>query len=93
MHTINLATIPYNVRNGVIYVSERHVTFDSSYNVISPRTGATKLFHFECSTGPEFDPKTEWVYKSSEGLKVHVCNDEHITKLLADSYLKHKLGK
>ena len=90
---INLANIRYTVRNGIIYVSEVHTKFDTKYDVVSPKTGVTKTFNFECSTGTEFDPNTEWIYKSAEGYKLHVCNDANITKLRADSYLKHKLGK
>lgn len=93
MNTINLTFIPYTVRNGIIYVSETHIPFDSAYNVISPKTGRTKTFRFECSTGPEFDPNTEWVYKSDEGYKLHICNDATLTKLRVSAYLKHKLGK
>ena len=92
-HIIVLADVPYSVRNGKIFVSERDVVFSTSYDVISPKTGHIKRFNFECSTGPEFDPKTEWIYKSAEGIRLHVCNDAQITKLRADSYLKHKLGK
>jgi hypothetical protein len=93
MTVINLAHIRYIVRNSIIYVSEVHTTFDTAYNVISPKTGVTKTFTFECSTGPEFDPKTEWIYKSAEGYKLHICNDANITELRAQSYLKHKLNK
>ena len=93
MTVINLAHIRYVVRNGIIYVSEVNTKFDTKYNVISPNTGVTKTFYFECSTGSEFDPKTEWVYKSPDGFRIHVCNDANITELRAQSYLKHKLNK
>lgn len=74
MVTINLTFVPYRVLNGIVFVSEKDVKFDTTYNVISPKTGVTKTFLFECTTGLEFDPNTEWVYKSSEGLKLHLCN-------------------
>jgi hypothetical protein len=74
MVTINLTFVPYRVLNGIVFVSENDVKFHTNYNVISPKTGVTKTFNLECTTGPGDDPNTEWVYKSSEGLKLHLCN-------------------
>mgnify|MGYP003350680025 CR=1 FL=1 len=91
MTKIDLKKVPYSVKNKVIYVSEKNVPFGTKYSVISDKTSETKEFNFECSTGPEFDPKTEWVYKSSEGFKLHICNDAEMTKIAADNYLKAKL--
>jgi len=91
MTTIDLKKVPYSVKNKTVYVSEKNVRFDVKYSVISNKTGETKEFNFECSTGEEFDPKTEWVYKSSEGFKLHLCNDAEMTKIAADNYLKAKL--
>lgn len=92
MTNVDLNVTKYIVRNGVVKVSEKDVLkFDMAYNVLSPKSGKFKEFHFECSTGPEFDPKTEWVYKSAEGFKFHLCNDKVMTGQAAANYLNHKL--
>lgn len=91
MTPIDLNNVPYKVKDKIIYVSEKNVPFDTNYMVTSDKTGNQKLFQFECSTGPEFDPKTEWVYKSNEGIKLHVCNDAEMTKRNAQNYLTAKL--
>lgn len=90
---VKLSDKKYSVENGIIRVSEKEVPFDTTYEVISPKTGAQKRFKFVCSTGPEFDPKTEWIFKSEEGYKFHVCNDKAMTERAATNYLNHKLQK
>lgn len=75
-----LKTTPYTVRNGIIYISEKDIQFDLNYDVVSPHTGVTKKFSFECSTGSEYDPNTEWIYKSDDGHKLHICNDAQMCK-------------
>lgn len=75
-----LKTTPYTVRNGIIYISEKDIQFDLNYDVVSPHTGVTKKFSFECSTGSEYDPNTEWIYKSDDGYKLHICNDAQMCK-------------
>lgn len=91
MTNVDLNVTKYVVRNGVVKVSEKDVLkFDTAYNVLSPKSGKFKEFHFECSTGPEFDPKTEWVYKSAEGFHFHICNDRAMTGQAASAYLKAK---
>ena len=94
MKIVDLKTIPYFVNSAkTIFVSERDVNkFDTSYNVRSPKTGVIKEFNFVHSTGPEFDPKTVWLYKSEDGHHFGVCNDVEITKQHAENYLNHKLG-
>jgi hypothetical protein len=93
MTTINLHKVPFKVINGVIYVSEKYTTFATTYKLISNKTGAEMIFEFTHSTGPEFDPKTEWVYESSVGVKLHICNDAHIAKRAMANYLSAKLNK
>jgi len=51
------------------------------------------VFNFSHSTGPEFDPTTEWVYTSQEGIEFRVCNDAHITAQNARAYVKAKQGR
>lgn len=88
---VNLKALQYTVTNEVIRVSEKDVPFGTTYEVISPKTGVQKRFDFVDSTGPEFDPKTEWVYQSEDGFEFRVCNDAKLTKIRGDRYLKHKL--
>ena len=91
MAIVKLETIKYSVNgDGVIRISEKEVPFDTKYDLISPKTGVQKRFHFEHSTGPEFDPKTEWVYKSEDGFYFHLCNDAEMTRIAADAYLQAK---
>lgn len=91
MAIIDLKSKKYIVIGGVIHVSEREVPFDTKYDVISPKTGVQKRFQFKESTGSEFDPKTEWVFKSDDGYEFRVCNDKRMTKWAAENYLNHKL--
>ena len=93
MQTIDLNKIPfnYNKETKIISISEKHVPFGTSYEVVGK--SGTQKFHFSHSTGPEFDPKTRWVYTSEHGVTLEVCNDAEITKQLAQNYLIGKLGK
>ena len=93
MARVDLKTTPYFVNSAkTIFVSERDVKFDTSYFVRSPKTGVEKQFRFVCSTGPQFDPKTVWLYKSDDGHYFGVCNDVEIMKQHAENSLKHKLA-
>jgi len=85
--------IDYNKETKTFYGSERNVKFDTSYKLINGLTGKRMVFNFKHSTGPEFDPKTQWVYKSEEGYTLSIGNDAEITKILAQNYLKGKLCK
>ena len=94
MRKVDLGSVPYFLNTAkTVFVSEKDVKFDTAYEVRSPKTGTTKRFNFVCSTGPEFDPKTVWLYKSDDGHHFGVCNDVEVTKQHAENYLKHKLGK
>ena len=93
MTRIVLKATPHYVKEGVLYVSEKDAMFDTEYEVVSNVTGALKRFKFIQSTGSEFDPKTEWVYKSEEGYELRICNDNdaQTTRKQAENYLKAKL--
>jgi len=94
MTKVDLGSVPYFLNTAkTVFVSEKDVPFDTAYWVRSPKTGTTKEFRFVDCTGPEFDPKTVWLYKSEDGHHFGVCNDVEITKQHAENYLKHKLGK
>jgi hypothetical protein len=92
MQTIDLNKVPfnYNKETKIISVSEKHAPFATSYQVVGKF--GTQKFDLSHSTGPEFDPKTRWVYKSAEpGVTLEVCNDAEITKQLAKNYLIAKI--
>lgn len=93
MRVVKLEGKKYSVKDGVIRVSEKEVPFDTVYDVISPKTGVQKRFHFKESTGPEFDPKTEWVYESEDGFYFRLCNDAEMTRIAAEAYLQAKTLK
>lgn len=83
----------FDKQTSTILISERDVPFATTYNVISPNTGVGKLFEFTHSTGPEFDPKTCWIYKSEDGITLSVANDEKMVEEASKNYLRAKLGK
>jgi hypothetical protein len=83
----------FNKQTSTILISERDVPFATTYNVISPNTGVGKLFELSHSTGPEFDPKTCWIYKSEDGLSLSVANDAKMVEVASRNYLRAKLGK
>lgn len=96
MITIDLRSLPfsYSKSEKAFTISEKDVQFGTEYNVISPKTGDAKVFKFTHSTGPEFAPDTQWVYRSEDdNILLRVCNDAKMAKEAADAYLKAKLGK
>lgn len=81
-------------KNSTFFVNEKDTTFDMSYIVLNPDTGKMLVFELSHSTGPEFDPKTIWVYKNKDlNLELHISQDPNITKVRANNYLNHKLKK
>ena len=80
----------YHKLQKLFSMSERDVTFDTSYEIVNPKTGNSVVFNFTHSTGPEFDPETKYIYKSDDGLTLEVVNDKHITKVRAQMYLEAK---
>lgn len=90
---INLKKIPfkYDKDKSTFYISEKDVQFATEYTLISP-TGKKVTFKFTHSTGPEFDPKTSWIYISDDKkYTLNVANDIAITAANAKAYLNGKL--
>lgn len=85
--------LTFNKKENTFYGSEKNIPFDTSYEVKNTETGISVKFNFTHSTGPEFDPKTQWVYKSEQGMLLIVANDAEITRINADNFLKAKTGK
>jgi len=92
-----MTTIIYDSKKHVYHklqklfsMSEKDVTFDTSYKVVNPKTNNSVVFNFTHSTGPEFDPETKYIYKSDDGLTLEVCNDKKITAIRAQNYLEAK---
>lgn len=88
----------YDGKEKIIHVSEKDIPFATKYELYNPSTGKTMNFEFSHSTGAEFDPKTQWVYKSkamvgNKVLQLIAHNDPQTTKRNADAYLKAKTGK
>lgn len=81
----------YDSDKKTFYGNEKDIPFSTTYEVKNPGTGISKTFEFSHSTGPEFDPKTDWIYKGPDGLQLIISNDPDITKERAESYLKAKL--
>lgn len=90
---LNRVKFMYDGLRKTIVISERDVQFDTTYEVISSKTGNTKVFDFTHSTGPEFDKNTRWVYKSDDGLLLEVCNDVDMVVKAAENYFNFKLRK
>jgi len=59
--------------------------------VLNENTGGAMEFHFDHSTGSEWCPTTKWIYKSKEGLELHVGNQE-VTANQANAYLQAKIS-
>ena len=80
----------YDNETKVFSVSERDVSFDTSYSLVSPGISDSIVFDFFHSTGPEFDADTKYIYKSENGFTLEVGNDRHITSIRAEMYLAAK---
>ena len=80
----------YDKETKMFSVSERDVSFDTSYLLVNPETGKAVEFIFSHSTGPEFDADTKYIYKSENGLTLEVCNDRQITSIRAEMYVAAK---
>lgn len=97
MITIDLSKVKYgyDIPNKVFTLSEKDVPFDTSYQLLNPKTNGTCRFEFSHSTGPEFDPSTKWVYESNEtdGITLEICNDPVMVEVAAEKYLKAKLRR
>ena len=97
MRTINLTpgavsnTLTFNKEDNTFYGTERDIPFDTSYEVKNTVSGQSEVFDFIESTGSEWDPKTQWIYKNKTGLSLIISNDERITKIREEAYLKAKL--
>jgi predicted membrane metal-binding protein len=93
MTTVNLSSIKwsFNPQTKSILISEREIPFATTYTIISPKTGEGKVFSFSHSTGPEFDPKTQWIYTSEDGVILSVSNDPAMVETAARNYLKAKM--
>jgi hypothetical protein len=95
MYTIELNKHIYawNSKEMCFTMSEKGIPFATKYTIRNPKTGANKLFTFKYSTGPEFDPSTKWIYETSCGIKLEICNDATMTAVAARKYLGAKLAK
>ena len=85
--------LSFNTAENAFYGSEKDIPFATQYKIINLQTKKFEVFEFMHSTGPEFDPETQWIYKSIEkigGIRLIICNDLKITKLNAAAYLEHK---
>jgi hypothetical protein len=85
-------TFIYNKDTKTFFTNEKCLgMFSTEYELLNPKTGGVKLFKFTSMTGSEWDPKTITIYTSSDGIQLHVSQDEKLTKQRADAYLKAKL--
>lgn len=93
MKQIDLTRIAFSfdATEKIITVSERDVNFDTTYNVVGKNE--SRVFEFDHSTGPEFDPNTIYIYKDKSGYTLQVANDARITEQAAKMYLNRKLKK
>lgn len=93
MILINLNEIPfsYDSQSMTFVISEKDVAFATEYELLTPKGSENKKFAFTHSTGPEFDAKTRWVYKSSDNYTLEVCNDAKMVERAAAAYLAAKL--
>ena len=83
----------YDKETRTFTMSEKDIRFDTKYEVRNPSTNSSMEFNFTHSTGPEFASDTKWIYKSTEGYTLEVCNDPVMVKKAADAYLAAKTRK
>lgn len=88
----NISIQKNNVKysKGLFIVSGKSVKFDTSYSLKNEKTGKSVKFEFKESTGSEWDSNTIWIYKSSNGILLHLLNDD-MTPQHAENYLRAKL--
>ena len=80
--------------NTTFSTSEKHLPFDTSYDLVNPKTERSMRFHFSHSTGSEWDPATKWIYWNLEKcIKLEVSNDPEMTAKASEAYLSAKLRK
>ena len=90
MINIPAKNLTYNKETATYFGSEKNIKFATKYEVEDEDT--LRIFDFSHATGPEFDPKTKWVYKFGHKQLI-IANDAEITKINAENYLAAKLGR
>lgn len=80
----------YDKETKTFTVSEVGIAFSMNYTLLNPVTGESREFELSHSTGNEFDPDTEWIYKSDDGLTLRVVQDTKLTEMRGENYLTHK---
>lgn len=89
IQTSNL-NLKYNVKDRTFSMSGKEAPFSTEHTIENAKSGQSKLFKLSHSTGSEWDPKTEWIYKTDCGLTLKISNDEVTDKNKRD-YLSAKL--
>lgn len=82
----------YDKETKTFMVSERDVQFATEYTIVNPKTGGSMHFKFTHSTGPEFEVDTQFIYESSDGITLKLCNNAEMVKRAAASYFIHHLN-
>jgi len=91
MKTIPSTKFSYNSKTKTFLVNGNDVQFDTTYELENMMTGGRRVFHFDHSTGSEWDPNTKWIYKSTDGEYTLEVGNEDVTPAHAEAYLKAKL--
>lgn len=72
------------------FVNGKDVRFATTYELENEKTGKSKTFKFDHSTGSEWDVKTKWIYKSEDEFVLEVGNEE-VTKQMMEDYISAKI--
>ena len=83
----------FDKKTNAFYGNEKDIPFSIVYQIINIISKNSEVFKLSYSTGPEFDPETKWIYKSTTSeIQLVICNDFKITTRNEESYLRHKSG-
>lgn len=83
--------VKYNVTSKSFFVKGSEVSFATTYNLLNERSGESRKFNFEYSTGSEWKVDTIWMYKSECGNYWLGVGNEEVTEEHANNYLRAKL--
>lgn len=82
----------YVKESKTFYVSGSKITngFSTKYKLLNEKTNNVMEFDLSHSDGSEWNPNTNWIYKSLSGYELRVRNDD-VTPQHAENYLKAKM--
>ena len=72
------------------FVSGKGIPFGTKHTLLNEKTNGSMDFDLSHSDGSEWNPNTNWIYKSLNGHELWIRNDD-VTKEQSNNYLKAKM--